>query len=185
MNRAQRGHGMKFQILLCCVLGLAACEGGKVAAPERSDLGIELLPVKDGKAPKGPEGACWAKDITPAVIETVTEQVMVTEEVRDEAGTVITPAAYQTKTHQRLLQDHEEVWFRAPCEGDMTVNFVATLQRALKARGLYLAPVTGEMDATTAEAIRRFQAERGLDSPTLSLSAAKELGIIATDINDL
>jgi hypothetical protein len=33
--------------------------------------------------------------------------------------------------------------------------------------------------------VRRFQADRGLDSPTLSLAAAKELGLIATDLSDL
>jgi hypothetical protein len=144
-----------------------------------------LLRLKEGDQPPKVEGQCWAKDTTPAVIETVTEQVVVTDEVRDAAGNVTTPAAYQTKTHQRLVQDHQEVWFRAPCPEDMTVNFIATLQRALKARGLYLAPVTGVMDATTSEAVRRFQADRGLDSPALSLSAAEELGITATDISKL
>ena len=97
-----------------------------------------MLRLKEGQQPPQAEGACWAKDTTPAVIETTTEQIVVTDEQRDAAGTVTTPATYQTKTHQRLLQDHEEVWFRAPCPQDMTVNFVATLQRALKARGLYM-----------------------------------------------
>ena len=41
------------------------------------------------------------------------------------------------------------------------------------------------MDPATAEALRRFQAERGLDSPLLSLGAAKELGLISTDFEDL
>lgn len=156
-----------------------------MTAPAVGNLGIELVRLKEGQHPPPSAGKCWAKDTTPAIIETTTEQVVVTDEQRDAAGKVTAPATYQTKTHQRLLQDHEEVWFRAPCPQDMTVNFVATLQRALKARGLYVAPVTGMMDAATAEAVRRFQAERGLDSPELSLSAAKELGIIATDFANL
>ena len=178
---------MIFRLILgCAVLALGGC-GPQVAvqAPVKGNLAIDLLRLKEGQQPPQSDGACWAKDTTPAVIETTTEQIVVTAEQRDAAGKVTTPAAYQTKTHQRLLQDHEEVWFRAPCPQDMTVNFVATLQRALKARGYYLAPVTGIMDATTTEAVRRFQAERGLDSPELSLSAAKELGIIATDIAKL
>lgn len=176
---------MKFRLILGCILAISACDTAKVATPAQSDLGIELVRLKDGGPPPGPDGACWAKDTTPAVIETVTEQVVVSDEVRDANGAVTVPASYQTKTHQRMVQDHEEVWFRAPCPEDMTVTFVATLQRALKARGLYLAPVTGEIDQTTQEAVRRFQESRGLDSPTLSLSAAKELGIIATDFKDL
>lgn len=178
---------MIFRLILgCAVLALGGC-GPQVSvqAPSKSNLSIDILRLKEGQQPPQSDGACWAKDTTPAVIETTTEQIIVTPEQRDAAGKVTTPAAYQTKTHQRLLQDHEEVWFRAPCPQDMTVNFVATLQRALKARGYYLAPVTGVMDATTTEAVRRFQAERGLDSPELSLSAAKELGIIATDIAKL
>lgn len=164
---------------------LAGCNPAQVAAPSRADLGIELVRRKDAGPPIGPEGACWASDTTPAVIETVTEQIVVSEEQRDDAGRVVAPATFQTKTHQRMVQDHEEVWFRAPCAADMTVSFVATLQRALKARGLYLAAVTGALDAATDDAVRRFQAERGLDSPTLSLAAAKELGLIATDLADL
>lgn len=165
---------------------LAGCtQQVSVAAPAVGNLGIELLRLKEGQQPPAAPGKCWAKDTTPAVIETTTEQIVVSDEQRDAAGKVTAPATYQTKTHQRLLQDHEEVWFRAPCPSDMTVNFVATLQRALKARGLYIAPVTGVMDATTAQAVRQFQAERGLDSPELSLSAAKELGIIATDVANL
>jgi uncharacterized protein (DUF2126 family) len=53
------------------------------------------------------------------------------------------------------------------------------LQRALKARGLFPGAVTGVEDAATREATRRFQAARGLDSGTLSLAAARELGIVA------
>ena len=39
--------------------------------------------------------------------------------------------------------------------------------------------------APTTEAIRRFQAERGLDSPVLSLAATRELGITATALEDI
>ncbi|GLS87956.1 hypothetical protein GCM10010873_29300 [Cypionkella aquatica] len=171
---------------MICAWALAACaQQVAVSAPVVGDLGVELMRLSEGAQPPHADGKCWAKDTTPAVIETTTEQIVVTDEKRDATGKVTTPATYQTKTHQRLVQDHEEVWFRAPCPQDMTVNFVATLQRALKARGLYMAAVTGVMDATTSEAVRRFQADRGLDSPALSLAAAKELGIIATDVSTL
>lgn len=164
---------------------LAACKplGAPVPeAPSRADLSMELVRLDEGAGPpQGPEGACWARDVTPMVIETVSEQVMVTPERRNAAGQVTEPASFRTDTHQRIVQEREEVWFRAPCPRDYTVEFVATLQRALKARGFFLQPVTGVMDAATDAAVHRFQIERGLDSPQLALAAARELGIIAAD----
>ncbi len=178
-------HGALCKMVLVGGMLLSACAPGQNAGPAQADLAIELVRLSRPGPPQGPDGACWASDTTPAIIETVTEQVVIGEEVRDAAGAVITPATFETQTFQRMVQDREEVWFRAPCAADMTVAFVATLQRALKARGIYLQPVTGVLDAATADAIRRFQATRGLDSPTLSLAAAKELGISATDRDDL
>jgi len=170
---------------LVMALILGGCTGVKVEAPGQALLGREVVRLNGDGPPPAPNGECWANSVTPAVIETVTEQVVVSEEVRDDAGAVVTPASFRTKTSQRMVQDREVIWFRAPCPQDQTVQFVASLQRALKARGLYLLPVTGEMDADTAEAVRRFQAERGLDSPILSLAAARELGISATALEDL
>ncbi len=176
---------MKFCVLLGCLLALVACERPRVTAPVVSGQPIAQIVLKSGQEPPKTEGACWGRDITPAIIETVTEQLMLTPEVRGADGRVTTPASYRTNTHQRMVQDTKEVWFRTPCPESLTINFLATLQRALKARALYLAPVTGEMNAETADAIRRFQAERGLDSPVLSLTAAQELGILATDISKI
>ena len=172
-----------FGLALMVLLG--GCQGAAVQAPAQAMLSREVVRLKGDGPPPSPRGECWASSVTPAVIETVTERVVVTEEVRDAAGVVVTPATYRTRTHQRMVQDREEVWFRAPCPAEQTVQFVASLQRALKARGLYLWPVTGEMDAETAEAVRRFQAERGLDSPVLSLAAARELGLTVTALEDL
>ncbi len=170
---------------LVMALILGGCTGVKVEAPGQALLSREVVRLNGDGPPPAANGECWANSVTPAVIETVTEQVVVSEEVRDDAGAVVTPASFRTKTSQRMVQDREVIWFRAPCPQDQTVQFVASLQRALKARGLYLLPVTGEMDADTAEAVRRFQAERGLDSPVLSLAAARELGISATALEDL
>lgn len=150
-------------------------------APARADLAAELIRLNSPGPPKGPAGACWASDVTPLVVETVSEQVMVAPERHAPDGTLIAPASFRTETHQRIVQDREEIWFRAPCAADWTVEFVATLQRALKARGYYLAPVTGALDGPTRAAVHRFQTDRGLDSPKLSLAAARELGIVAAD----
>jgi peptidoglycan hydrolase-like protein with peptidoglycan-binding domain len=45
--------------------------------------------------------------------------------------------------------------------------------------------VTGEMDPATAEAVRRYQADHGLDSPMLSLAATRQLGISTTALDQL
>ncbi len=174
-------------LLLALLAGLAlgGCQTAGVTAPSQAALAGEMVRIKGDGPPPSLGGECWAKSTTPAIIETVTEQEMVTDEVRDDTGAVVTPATFRTRTHQRMVRDREDVWFRAPCPTEQSVQFVASLQRALKARGLYLAEVTGMMDEDTAEAVRRFQAERGLDSPVLSLAAARELGISATRLEDL
>lgn len=173
-------------VLFGASLWLGGCQqAGLPEAPSRSDLSGELIRLSDPGPPKGPEGACWASDVTPMVIETVSEHVMVSEEQRAEDGSLIAPAAFTSETRQKIVQEREEIWFRSPCPAEMTVEFIASLQRALKARGLYLMPLTGELDMPTRAALRRFQAERGLESDRLSLAAARELGLIAVELDQL
>lgn len=174
--------------ILAAALLLAACAPRVPqlpATPAESSLASEIVRTRDDTPPKGPDGACWARDASPAVIETVTEQVQITPETRAEDGTVTTPATYRTKTNTRMVRDRQTVWFRSPCPVEMTPDFIASLQRALKARGYYLAPLTGIQDEATIDALRRYQTERGLDSRQLSLGAARELGLVATDLADL
>lgn len=158
---------------------LAGCAGG---IPPQSPLKkIALLHLAEGKAPPDTGGDCWASDTTPAVIETITEHVLIRPELRDTAGNVTRPAEFETKTAQRLVQDRKMVWFAAPCAAELTVDFIASLQRALKARGRYFNAVTGVYDQDTGEAVRKLQAERGLDSPVLSLETAFDLGLASRD----
>lgn len=72
----------------------------------------------------------------------------------------------------------EDRLFAVPCPAAATPEFWASVQRALAVRGLYDGPVTGAMDAATGEAVRRYQAPQGLDSPVLSLDAARQLGLM-------
>lgn len=172
--------------IVCLGLALAGCgPAGMPVAPQQADLSREVVRLDRPGPPAKPEGACWESDVTPAVIETVTEQVVVTPETRGLDGAVLRPATYRTDTRTRILRDREEVWFRAPCASEYTVEFVTTLQRALKARGFYLRELTGVMDAGTRDAVRRYQAERGLDSPRLSLAAARELGLVTVSPEEL
>jgi hypothetical protein len=171
---------MKPALLLALTL-IACTPVAPPAAPVQADLAAALVDRAGAGPPLQPPGACWHAAVTPAVIETVTEQVMVTPERRAADGTITAPAAFRSETRQRIVQDRREVWFQTPCPLDLTVGFVATLQRALKARGLYLDAVTGSYDAATAAAVRAWQQPRGLDSDVLAIASARALGIVATE----
>lgn len=163
---------------------LAGCtEGG---APADADAVVNQPAEKLTLAgewrdtPPGPgDTGCFAEQTRPAVVETVTEQVLVDPEIRDPATGVVTrPASYRTTSHARIVEGRAKMWFPAPCAEVMTPDFVATLQRALQVRGFYAGPVTGQLDPATHAAIRAYQRPRGLFSATLSTRAAQELGLI-------
>lgn len=146
-------------------LGLTACTP---IAPG-ADSPVQRLQIAP---PDAPPGTCWDKAIRPAVIETRTQQVLV--QTGDTA-----PAVYRTETRQEIVRAREESWFETLCASQMTPQFIATLQRALIARGHYKGPVSGVVDRRTRQAIRAFQAPAGEDSGTLSLRSARQMGLIA------
>lgn len=73
----------------------------------------------------------------------------------------------------------EERLFAVPCPDVLDVQFWSSLQRALAVRGHFDGPVNGIADAATRAAVRSYQAPLGLDSPVLSLDAARQLGLLA------
>jgi hypothetical protein len=161
-------------------LGLVAC-----AAPPPRVVPPVTTPAFDAALvttePKPRTDQCWHRMGRPALFETVTEQVLVTPEVRDATGAVITAAVFRTETRQSELRARQQVWFQIPCRADVASEavFVASLQRALKARGLFGGEVTGAMDDATENAVMRYQAANGLESSVLSLAAAQALGLVA------
>lgn len=166
-----------FSLLLFALMG---CQMAGPATPGKpQDLRSELVTKTGNTPPQKADGLCWADDVIPAVIETVTEQVLIRPELRREDGTLLQAAAFRTNTAQRIVQERREVWFRVPCDEVMTLEFVASLQRALKARGYYKGAPTGQFDPATRLAIRQYQAPLGLDSGRLSLAAARGLGLVA------
>jgi putative peptidoglycan binding protein len=159
--------------------GLAAC------TPQIGALGEPQVSRQTEIAPPGAApGTCWGKQVAPAIIETVTEQLLLQPAEVLTDGTVIQPAVYKTETQQRIVRERRETWFRTPCAEDLTEDFVASLQRALAARGLFDWPVSGEMDARTRAAVRRYQQPQGLDSGILSLAAAQQMGLVIVDSSD-
>lgn len=160
--------------MLLMVAGLAA--GCDSALPASEPDQVETLAA----APPGATpGTCWGKDVSPAVVETVTEQILVQPAEVLVDGSVARPAIYKTETRQAIVRERVETWFETPCAGILTPDFVASLQRALSARGLYRGAITGLMDKRTRAAVRRYQSPQGLDSGILSMAAARKLGLIA------
>jgi hypothetical protein len=172
---------MRHLILLPGLLALAACvpasERSAFATPLRANEGaIEVM--RGVGPPNADPTACYDHEATPAIIETVTEQVMLQPPQISSDGRVLEPAVFVTETHQRIVEERRELWFRIPCEmRRQDPEFIASLQRALAARGLYQGPITGEMNRRTGRAIRDFQTPQGLDSAILSLAAARQLGL--------
>jgi len=113
------------------------------------------------------------------VVETVTEQILVTPAKSNPDGTLASLPVYREEKRQQIVTPRTDRWFEIPCPPSFTVEFVSTLQRALQARGLYTGAVTGNMDAATRRAVLAVQTQRGLPSDVLSIETARDLGIVA------
>lgn len=168
-------------MLLRClpVVSVLACLAG-CAAPGGGGSATALSLAGEWRATEpGPEAGCFVEQTRPAVVETVTEQVLEAPERRDPvSGAVIEAARYRSQIHSRIVEGGERMWFAVPCTDQLTPDVVATLQRALAARGLYSGPVSGTIDVATRSAILAYQRPRGLISDRLSLRAAQEMGLI-------
>lgn len=127
------------------------------------------------------DGRCFAKDISPALIETITTHEVETPEVRSDDGIVTRPATFRTVTRQKIVRERADIRFETLCPQTYTADRVRTLQRALKARGFYDGPITGTLDRATSFAIQNFQRDGGPDTVLLSIETARQLGVVAFD----
>lgn len=166
---------------LTAVLFLSACAqtGDIDVSRAESSSTVQIRRVEADQP--GKVEACEAKDTSPAIIETITEQVVISPAEWDDDDTLIKPAQYETVQRQQIVEARETLWFPIPCPQNVTPEFIASVQRALAARGLYAGRITGEIDTDTRRAIRAYQAPRGLNSDVLSLQSAKELGLSIID----
>ncbi|KIQ69057.1 peptidoglycan-binding domain-containing protein [Wenxinia marina] len=166
--------------------GLAVLAACATPAPEPAEDEALVGPAfLSAQIESGPDGRCYGRDITPAVIQTVTAQALETPAVLGPAGEVVQPAVYASVIRQEIVREREEVAFETLCPPAYTAQFVESLQRALFARGFYRGAVTGHMDAQTGRAVQDFQREGGPDSPLLSLAAARALGLVALSAEQL
>jgi hypothetical protein len=158
-----------FPVLAALALAACAPQGPAPRAP------ADLAPAPPG----APPGTCWGKEVAPAVIETVTEQIEIAPPSYGPDGRMTAPARYATETRQVIVNERQVLWIETPCPDVMTPEFISSVQRALAVRGEYRGPVTGTLDPATRDAIRRHQVPLGIDSDTLALSTARSLGLVA------
>lgn len=174
---------IRFLIGAVALSGLSACAS---SSPDLGGIGEPEVTRLSQVAPPGAEpGTCWGKNVTPAIIETVTHQILLQPAQVLADGTVTHPAIYKTETRQDIVRERRETWFLIPCAPIMTPELVASVQRALAARGLYRGEITGEMNASTRAAVRRFQKPQGLDSGILSLAGARKMGLVAVEKDEI
>ncbi|KIC50706.1 peptidoglycan-binding domain-containing protein [Tateyamaria sp. ANG-S1] len=161
--------------VLAATLAVAGCADTSAVTSASNIDPISLATAPPGAAP----GTCWGKSVSPAVIETVTRKILLQPAQISSDGRVQTPPIYKTETRQEVVQPRRETWYEVICEDDVTPDFIASVQRALEARGYYRGPITGEIDPATRAAIGRYQSAEGLESKALSIAAARKLGLVA------
>jgi len=166
--------------LTLCSSVLAACVATDVTRTAVVPANDPIGPLAEPAVVDTDRGTCFARTTTPALIETVTEQIMVQPAQVRSDGTVQSPAAFRTVTRQRIVRERREVEFETPCGHVVTPQFIASVQRALLARGYFSGQITGLYDARTRTAVSRFQADQNdVLTDQLTLRTARDLGLVA------
>jgi len=147
-----------------CIVGVAACNTSTVDEITRRA-----------------NDQCYFEKITPALILTRVETRLTQPEKRNAAGQLVSPAQYETTRTQTITSPRFVTKIDAVCPEDLTPEFIASLQRAFQARGLFSAPITGRFDSVTRRAILNFQIARGVKSATVTTATAQELGLAMID----
>lgn len=160
------------------LLGLL-CACSSTAPPQ--DPAPEPILFAFGDIETQADGRCFATARGPDRFETVIRQVEVIPETRAADGRVLNPAIFRNEAQRVRIPSDDIQRFETVCPPTYSLNFVASLQRALLARGEFTGAITGLMDAPTSTAIQLYQERRGLNSPILALETAQTLGLVAVD----
>jgi hypothetical protein len=147
---------------LLLLITLAACQPTTqtVKPPQKTDLLASVIIEGTAPLPEPAKGECWESR----------SANLVPPGRKPTANTPTTPGT---------------IHFRVPCPEVMTPEFLASLQRALQARGFFRGAVTGAMDDPTRQAVRAYQQSLGIDLPVLTLAAAQSLGLVPVARADL
>ena len=154
---------------------LAAC------APQAEAPAPAPIVASFGAIETDAAGRCFARAAAPTRTDIVEEMIEVVPETRAADGSLVNPAVFRTVTRPRTTAVGEGARFETVCPPVYTEAFVASLQRALLIRRAYEGPITGQYDAPTRQAVQQVQAAAGVDSPLLSVTTARSLGILEVD----
>lgn len=176
LYRNTRAWQLTLGLLTCAAL--AGCDPAATGpANEAPEPGV-MEATRNGPA-DAPEGSCWGKTVSPAVVERVTKRVQVKPASVNPDGTIGSLPVYRTEERQVIVTPRRDNWFQTPCPDVLTDEFISSLQRALMVRGGYSGAITGKLDTNTRAAVEQFQRTEGLNSAVLSLATARTLGLIA------
>lgn len=181
-NKAHRPEEAEQMRLMFMNAGFAACGFTLLAGCNgfQGDAPFSNPALNAYQAAPEPAVSCSASAILPAIIETRVIHEELTPAIIGTDGSTITPATFQTSTVQNIVRDRQEVEFDTPCREDLTPEFIASLQRALTARGYYDGEISGSLTGQTEAAIRAYQVDQGdVPSEILTLGSARALGLVA------
>ncbi|MEM6728217.1 MAG: peptidoglycan-binding protein, partial [Pseudomonadota bacterium] len=108
-------------MLFLATLGLWAC----AETPSVTRAAPEPLRAQAEAPPNAKPGQCWGRDTTPAIYETVTEQILLQPAEVGDDGAVRSPPVYKTETRQAVVRERREIWFERPCDVALTPDFIA------------------------------------------------------------
>jgi hypothetical protein len=162
---------------------LTGCD--PVEAPV-SDGPVNQLSALDlGEIETDANGRCFTRTARPTQTTIIQEQVLVVPEVRDANGTVTSPPVFRNITRPQTVEVGQGDRFETLCPPQYTPTLVATLQRALRVRGVYAGPINSTLDTATSAAISEFQQRSGRDSDVLDIAVARQLGVVTTPLDQL
>lgn len=169
---------------MLCAAGLALLGACMQPSPEDTPTRAHFPALEAARVPPpddAPKDSCWARDATPAVIETVTDQVIEQPAILNADGSLLAPAIYATETRQEIVVPRREYVFETVCAARITPDFISSLQRALQARGLYDGPISGVINRATQAALRGFQTDQNVETSLLTIRTARALGLVAVE----
>ncbi len=179
-------HRTAFRRACVAPLGVALCLALASCAPPPDPptrFAFTALERARVPAPAGARpGSCWARDVTPAVLETRTAQVLEQPAILNADGSLLAPAIYATEIQQEIVTPRREYVFETLCAEEITPEFVASLQRALQVRGKYDGVISGEINPATEAALRLYQQAQGVETALLTIETARELGLAAVEL---
>ena len=110
----------------------------------------------------------------PAKTKTVTSTILAeaAKELREE-----TPAQYQTVSQTQLVKEGFMDWKAVLCETNTTKSKVKAIQQALASAGYSVGKADGSFGRQTSEAIKAFQADKGIAQGGVTIETLAKLGV--------